>query len=80
MNFFGLNEEDGRFFSTPMIWIFVLPAVVLTVATFLLYSRQVKSHEKPDFRPGITKSYMGGKRFGDWIAMAGLKKKVDGVR
>lgn len=44
MNFFAMNQENNRIIGTPMIWVFVVSAIILTVATFAMY-RWLSSHD-----------------------------------
>ncbi|KAI0376200.1 hypothetical protein F5Y04DRAFT_273934 [Hypomontagnella monticulosa] len=37
MNFFDLDQESQRIVSTPMIWIYIASAILLTLITFLVY-------------------------------------------
>ncbi|KAI1766161.1 hypothetical protein GGR53DRAFT_235139 [Hypoxylon sp. FL1150] len=37
MNFFDLDQESQRIVGTPMIWIYIVSSVVLTLATFSVY-------------------------------------------
>jgi hypothetical protein len=37
MNFFSIDQDNNRIVGTPMIWIFVISATVLTAITFFFY-------------------------------------------
>jgi hypothetical protein len=37
MNFFDMNQEAGRIVASPMIWIYVVSSVTITVMTMVLY-------------------------------------------
>lgn len=38
MDFFAMDQEENKIVGTPMIWIFVVSAILLTVVTFIMYS------------------------------------------
>lgn len=38
MNFFSMDQTDKTIMGTPMIWIFVVSAILLTVVTFTMYN------------------------------------------
>ncbi|KAH7304293.1 hypothetical protein B0I35DRAFT_445457 [Stachybotrys elegans] len=46
MSFFSLNEENGQFIASEMIWIYIVSATALTAGTLLLYNNLLKRDEK----------------------------------
>lgn len=56
MNFFAMDQQDNTIIGTPMIWIFVVSAILLTVATFIMYN-WLSSHEA-FFRTMAPKKWM----------------------
>ncbi|KAF3397420.1 hypothetical protein DPV78_007373 [Talaromyces pinophilus] len=56
MNFFAMDQQDNKIIGTPMIWIFVVSAILLTVATFIMYN-WLSSHEA-FFRTMAPKKWM----------------------
>lgn len=56
MNFFAMDQQDDIIVATPMIWIFVVSAILLTVATFTMYN-WLCSHEA-FFRTMAPKKWM----------------------
>ena len=56
MNFFAMDQQDNIIVGTPMIWIFVVSAILLTVATFTMYN-WLSSHEA-FFRTMAPKKWM----------------------
>ncbi|KAI0135119.1 hypothetical protein F4814DRAFT_443942 [Daldinia grandis] len=64
MNFFDLDSDSKRTISTPMIWIYILSSILLTVVTFLVYY-WVLHHDN------VVVNRMSPKvRVGDWRALA----------
>lgn len=37
MNFFAMDEEHSRIVGTPMVWIFIISTIFLTLLTFVFY-------------------------------------------
>lgn len=76
MNFFDLDQESDRIVGTPMIWIYVVSAFLLTLVTFLVYY-WVLHHDN------VVVNRMSPKvNVGDWrtLARRALTMKGDTVR
>ncbi|EED20719.1 conserved hypothetical protein [Talaromyces stipitatus ATCC 10500] len=56
MNFFAMDQTDNKIVGTSMIWIFVVSAILLTVATFIMYN-WLSSHDT-FFRTMAPKKWM----------------------
>lgn len=54
MNFFSLDEDTNQIVVTPMIWIFILCSVFLTVGTFILYHFLLDATFFKMFAPSFT--------------------------
>ena len=64
MNFFDLDQNAQRIVGTPMIWIYVVSSVMLTVVTFSVYY-WVLHHDSPVVNRMQPKIHVA-----DWRAMA----------
>ncbi|KAI0169817.1 hypothetical protein GGR52DRAFT_485037 [Hypoxylon sp. FL1284] len=64
MNFFDLDQESQRIVSTPMIWIYIVSSVLLTLVTFVVYY-WVLHHDD-----AIVNSMSPKVHVGDWRILA----------
>jgi hypothetical protein len=69
MSFFSLDEENGEFLASGMIWVYFVSTSVLTTGTLLLYNKLLKRDEKRS-GPDVTTHQIISKR---WAIRGALK-------
>lgn len=63
MNFFDLDQDSQQIVSTPMVWIYVVSSVMLTLVTFSVYYWVVHNDV-------VVKRMSPKIHVGDWRALA----------